>query len=137
YNEWLEYGYMQQGRVADARRVLEGCRQVVERVVAPHDNPPGNSTMGGMMSSNMLVESYADMRANFIIDAQLWNDDVVRSTLPAGDYPMAQLTFDYTNALAAIRRGDLAGARIAISKAESDRQAASATLAKATEQRYA
>src|SRR5436190_9739749 len=45
YNEWLEYGYMQQGRIADARRVLEGCRQVVERVVAPHDNPPGNSTM--------------------------------------------------------------------------------------------
>src|SRR6266446_6548021 len=95
YNEWLEYGYMQQGRVADARRVLEGCRQVVERAVAPHENTPGNNTMGGMMSSNMLVESYADMRANFVIDAQLWNDEIVRSTLPAGDDPMAQLTFDY------------------------------------------
>ena len=87
-----------------------------------------------VMSPSMLVESYADMRANFIIDSQLWNDDVVRSTLPAGDYPMAQLTFDYTNALAAIRRGDLPVARIAISKAESDRQRASA---KGTEQRYA
>jgi tetratricopeptide (TPR) repeat protein len=134
YNEWLEYGYMQQGRVADARRMVEGCRQAVERAVAPHDMPPGNKTMGSMvMSPNMLVESYADMRANFIIDGQLWNDDVVRSTLPAGDYPMAQLTFDYTNALAAIRRGDLAGARAAISKAESDRQRA---LPKGTEQRY-
>ncbi|HEX3082897.1 MAG TPA: hypothetical protein VHP99_00100, partial [Pyrinomonadaceae bacterium] len=114
--------------------MVEGCRQAVERAVAPHDMPPGNKTMGSMvMSPNMLVESYADMRANFIIDGQLWNDDVVRSTLPAGDYSMAQLTFDYTNALAAIRRGDLAGARAAISKAESDRQRA---LPKGTEQRY-
>src|SRR3954469_1952748 len=108
YNEWLEYGYMQQGRIADARRVLDGCRQSVERVTAAaaHDTGPGMQNMGTMMSSvNMSVRSYAEMRANFIIDAQLWNDDVVRSTLPAGDYPLAQFTFDYTNALAAIRRG--------------------------------
>jgi tetratricopeptide (TPR) repeat protein len=137
YNEWLEYGYMQQGRVADARRMIESCRQAVERAVAPHDSAPAKMTMGRVMSPDMLVESYADMRANFIIDGQLWNDDIVRTTLPAGDYPMAQLTFDYTNALAAIRRGDLPGARAAISKAESDRQRASATSAKATEQRYA
>src|SRR2546425_12751611 len=77
-----------------------------------------------MMSSNMFVESYADMRANFVIDAQLWNDDIVRSTLPAGDDPMARLTFDYTNALAAIRRGDLAVAREAVAPARSDRQRA-------------
>ncbi|HEX9422218.1 MAG TPA: hypothetical protein VF899_03190 [Pyrinomonadaceae bacterium] len=125
YNEWLEYGYMQQGRVADARRVLEGCRQAVERAASSHDNNQGSNTMEGMMSSiNIAVGSYADMRANFIIDAQLWNDDVVRLTLPAGDYPLAQLASDYTNALAAIRRGDLAGAREAASRAASDRQRA-------------
>jgi len=135
YNEWLEYGYMQQGRIADARRVLEGCRQAVERAVAPHDNTPGSNAMGGMrMSMSDVVGSYAEMRANFVIDAQLWNDDVVRSTLPAGDYPMAQLTFDYTNALAAIRRGDLNVAREAVSRAESDRQRA---LVSGKEQRYA
>ncbi|MDT4966880.1 MAG: hypothetical protein QOJ64_1617 [Acidobacteriota bacterium] len=134
YNEWLEYGYIQQGRIADARRVLEGCRQVVERAVAPHATTPGSSTMGGMMSSNMLVGSYADMRASFVIDSQLWNDDVVRATLPAGDYPLAQLAFDYTNALAAIRRGDLAVAREAVSHAENDRQRA---LVGGKEQRYA
>lgn len=138
YNEWLEYGYMQQGRVREAARVLVGCREVVERAVAPHDMAPGNKPMGSMvMSPNMLVESYADMRANFIIDGQLWNDDFIRLTLPAGDYPMAQLTFDYTNALAAIRRGDLPAAREAISKAESDRERVLAALAKATGQRYA
>src|SRR5256885_17036126 len=74
------------------------------------------------------------MRANFVIDAQLWNDEIVRSTLPAGDDPMAQLTFDYTNALAAIRRGDLAVAREAVARAESDRQRAAV---RGKEQRYA
>ncbi|MEP6637290.1 MAG: hypothetical protein ABJB97_11250, partial [Acidobacteriota bacterium] len=85
YNEWLEYGYMQQGRIADARRVLDGCRQSVERATAAasHNNSPGAQTMEAMMSSaSVAVRSYADMRANFIIDAHLWNDDLVRSTLP-------------------------------------------------------
>jgi len=58
---------------------------------------------------------------------------VVRATLPAGDYPVAQLTFDYTNALAAIRRGDLAAARNAMARAETDRQRA---LAKWKEQKH-
>jgi len=125
YNEWLEYGYMQQGRIADARRVLDGCRQSVEKATAApaHDTGPGMQNMGAMMSAaNMGVRSYAEMRANFIIDSQLWNDDVVRSTLPAGDYPFAQFTFDYTNALAAIRRGDLATAKASVARVENDRQ---------------
>jgi len=43
------------------------------------------------------------------------------------------LTFDYTNALAAIRRGDLAAARDAAARAETDRQRA---LAKWKEQKH-
>jgi hypothetical protein len=135
YNEWLEYGYLQQGRVADARGMLEGCRLAVERAMAPRDNTPGSKPMAGMrMSMGDVVASYADMRAMFVIDTQLWNDDVVRATLPAGDYPMAQLAFDYTSALAAIRRGDLTVARDAVARAESDRQRASMT---GKDQRYA
>src|SRR3989441_5458662 len=60
YNEWLEYGYLQQGRITDARRMLEGCREAVERAGAPHDNTPGSNTMGVMrMSMSDVVVSYA------------------------------------------------------------------------------
>jgi tetratricopeptide (TPR) repeat protein len=31
YNEWLEYGYLQQGRLRDAARLVEECRADVER----------------------------------------------------------------------------------------------------------
>ncbi len=128
-NEWLEYGYLQQGRVAEARRVFEGCRQAAEKAAAAASDPksPAHAAMSGMSMSGMTpammaVASYAEMRAHFLIDTQLWNDDAVRWTLPAGDYPFAGLTFDYTNAIAAIRRGDLAAAREAASRSESDRQ---------------
>ena len=125
YNEWLEYGYMQQGRVADARRVLEGCRRASEQAAAASQaKSPGKDTTAGRMPAFMAVGSYADMRANFLIETQLWNDDVVRWTPPPGNYPFAELAFDYTNALAAIRRSDLAGARVAVSRAEKDRQRA-------------
>jgi len=75
-----------------------------------------------MTPAMMLVGSYVEMRSHFLIDTQLWNDDAVRWTLPAGDYPFAELTFDYTNAIAAIRRGDLAASREAALRSESDRQ---------------
>jgi tetratricopeptide (TPR) repeat protein len=124
YNEWLEYGYLQQGRVADARRVLEGCRGAAEKAVAAASQAKSSDHpgMSGMTLAMGALDSYAEMRAHFLICTQLWNDEVVRWTLPAGDYPFAESTFDYTNALASIRRGDLAGAREAVSRVEKDGQ---------------
>ena len=132
YNEWLEYGYLQQGRVADARRVLEGCRQAAEKAAAAKPDPKASST-GGMMMSGMspamvALGSYAEMRAHFLIGTQLWNDNVVRWTLPAGDYPFAEATFDYANAIAAVRRGDLAATREAVSRVQSEGQRADAWM---------
>jgi tetratricopeptide (TPR) repeat protein len=127
YNEWLEYGYLQQGRVADARRVLEGCRGAAETAAAAAADPksPAHAAMSGMTMTGMTpamgaLNSYAEMRAQFLICTQLWNDEVARWTLPAGDYPFAEGTFDYTNALGALRRGDIADAREAASRVESE-----------------
>ena len=82
YNEWLEYGYLQQGRVADARRVLEGCRQTAEKAAAAAADPksPTHAAMSGMMMSGMTpamvaLDSYAEMRAHFLINTQLWSDE--------------------------------------------------------------
>src|SRR5215831_7391036 len=45
YNEWLEYGYLQQGRVADARRILEGCRAAAEKLAAAASKNAGHEGM--------------------------------------------------------------------------------------------
>jgi tetratricopeptide (TPR) repeat protein len=128
-NEWLEYGYLQQGRVEEARRILDGCRQTAEKAAAaasdaksPAHAAMSGMMMGGMTPAMMAVTSYAEERAHFLIDTQLWNDEVARWTVPAGDYALAQTTFDYANALAALHRGDLAGAREAASRVESGGQ---------------
>jgi hypothetical protein len=125
YNEWLEYGYLQQGRVEDARRILDGCRKAVEKAAAapPTSGAPGGGMMmGGMNPVMMAAGSYAEMRAHFLIDTQLWKDEAAQWKLPAGDYPFASLTFDYTDAIVAVRRGDWAAARPAVSRADDDKQ---------------
>src|SRR5260370_14489380 len=134
-NEWLEYGYLQQGRIENARRILDGCRQMAEKAAAAASDPksPAHAAMSGMMMSGMtpammLAGSYAEMRAHFLIDTPLWTEDVAHWTPPPGDSPFAQLTFDYTNALAALHRGDFAGARELTPRVESDGQRARAWI---------
>ena len=116
YPYWLEYGYMQLGRVSDARRMLTACREEALRQAARNSQ----GTHATVDSDNSSIGSYAEMRANFLIDSELWQDDVARWTFPAVNYPFAQLTFDYTDALVAYKSSDLAAARQAFSRAESD-----------------
>ncbi len=126
YPYWLEYGYMQLGRVSDARRVLEACRAEALRQSARNSNN-ASATADPDSSS---IGSYAEMRANFLIDSQLWQDEVASWTFPVGDYPFAQLTFDYTDALAAYKTSNLTAAREVLSRAEGDLKQASAWLVK-------
>jgi tetratricopeptide (TPR) repeat protein len=126
YPYWLEYGYLQLGRFDDARRVLEACRAEALRQAdrmsknpTPNRGPVGNS-----------VGSYADMRANFLINSELWQHEVVRWTFPPGDYPSAQLTLDYATALAAYKTSDFAAANIAREHMEDDARLARAWIDK-------
>ena len=132
YNFWLQYSYLQQGRIPDARRLLEACRRQAELEAS---TPPSGATAD---PDTTLMGSYSQMRARFVIDSQLWNDDVIRWTLPAGDFPSAQLTFDYTNAIAAIERKDDANARVYADRVMADRQKVEAWLErnKVEEPRY-
>src|SRR5262249_1715029 len=111
---------------------LEACRRQAELEA---NTPPSGATAD---PDTTLMGSYSQMRARFVIDSQLWNDDVVRWTLPAGDLPSAQLTFDYTNPIAAIERKDDANARVYADRVISDRQKVEAWLErnKVEEPRY-
>jgi hypothetical protein len=124
YAYWLEYGYMQQGRIQDARRVLEGCRDEAQHQATDLSNKAGASADPDTSS----IGSYAAMRANFLIDSELWQDEVAQWKIPAGDYPWAQLTLDYTDALIAYKTSHLAATREALTQMESDAKQANAWL---------
>ncbi|HSS97653.1 MAG TPA: hypothetical protein VLK33_11520, partial [Terriglobales bacterium] len=125
YNEWLEYGYLQKGRVEDARRILDGCRKQAEEAaeaLADPKNPRhakmADSMMSGMSPAMMLVSSYAGMRTHFLVTTRLWNDEVANWKIPPGDYPFPELDFEYADTLVAIGRRDNAAAHAAFARAE-------------------
>src|SRR5271167_4412659 len=121
YNEWLEYGYLQLERVSDARRVLEGCRRQAEHQAAKLALRPdsGDATS---------IDSYAVMRAHFLISSELWQDEVAHWSLPAGVFPLARFAFDYADTMAAHRNDQRILARQSLSRAEADAKVASAWL---------
>jgi hypothetical protein len=55
YGEWLHYAYLQRGRIEDARAVLNRCREEVDQ-------------------DRSTVNSFAQMRTDFLINTQLWGD---------------------------------------------------------------
>jgi len=124
YPYWLEYAYLQLGRIDDARRVLEACRTEASRQ-AERISRNASATADPDSSS---VGSYADMRVNFLIDSERWQDEVARWTFPAGNYPSAQLILDYATALAAYKTSNFAAAKEAREHMDDDARLARAWI---------
>ncbi len=93
---WLEYGYLQQGRYADARRTL---------ALMEADAAAG-------ASSGRAKAGFASMRAAYVVETRRWKGDAVALQVPADD---AHRDLDlFTTGFAAIESGDRAGARKAL-----------------------
>ena len=121
YNFWLQYSYLQQGRVADARRILEGCKREAEAAASV---PGGEFELD---PDNTSAGSYAQMRANFLIDTQLWKDEAASWAAPPNANPAARFTFDYATALAALKATSKAAPAL-VGRVEADRQLIEAQL---------
>lgn len=92
YTAWLEYGLLQQGRLADARRLLETTRP----------------NTGGPRRTTRLAHLLA-MRAHYLVNSMRWSDSVVAWPLDrTGTGPVPQAMDAFALGLAALRRGDRA-----------------------------
>ena len=113
YNLWLEYGYLQQGRFADAMRILSGCRgQAEEQSAAAHNH-------GAVDADNTAAGSFTQMRAHYLIETRDWNGEAASWKLPSSASAWTQLAFEYTDALAAFHRSDAAAARTLLAQMQS------------------
>ncbi len=88
YPEWLHYGYLQQGRFADAARVLEGCRAFVAQ-------------------SGRGTYSLGIMRAANVIDTKGWDGPAAAISVATERIGETAYRVDFTTGLAAAMRGDL------------------------------
>ncbi len=95
YNEWLMYGYQQQGRYADADALLMGC------FAQAHDERfPDRMRQAA-------ARSYAYMRSLNLADTRNWVGTPATSVVDGSRAPMfAQLGQAWGSGVAALHRGD-------------------------------
>jgi tetratricopeptide (TPR) repeat protein len=119
YNEWLEYGYFQQGRHREATKLLTACQRSGEAAIAKISD-----TSEAKKVSERFSRSLPTMRATAIIESQDWNGPATKLSMPASsdDYALALNRFSI--GYAAAQRGDTRQANISF--AELDGQVAGA-----------
>jgi tetratricopeptide (TPR) repeat protein len=106
YNVWLDYGYLEQGRIGNATRLLEHCRdQARARAPGSHDQ-------------ELDISSFVTMWSHYVLVTGAWSDSVARWSIDPGDGLGPRLTYWVTDGLAAASEGDLAAARAALEKVE-------------------
>ena len=101
YNEWLEYGYLQQGRPDSAAPVMAACWARVG--------------MGGRAGA---ANSYAQMRTAYLVDAGR-PDARWLGTLPTGADAETRADLAFGTGYAAFRRGDRAAMAAALAAMDS------------------
>jgi len=113
YPYWLEYGYLQQGRPAEARAILDACLESVDR-----DSDQG------------VRWHFTAMRARYLIDTEAWNEAAaLRLDADSGDEDSPEYLF--ADGLAAHHLGNPEAARVArerLAAIDSGDDAAKATI---------
>jgi len=112
YPFWLEYAYLQLGKMDEAKSVLTACRATVESQGAM--DHPGMS----MDPDSSLSSSFANMRLRYLLDTGEWTGEIANWQLPKSAGPGASVNFAFARALGEIARGRVAEARQALSELE-------------------
>src|SRR3954469_358868 len=68
--EWLEYGYLQQGRVAEAKKLVAGCHEAAMKMV------PVSAEQPAPYPDISPATSFAAMRSRYLFDTEDWTGDV-------------------------------------------------------------
>ncbi len=111
---WLAYGYVEQGRLANAREWVVGCEQQAAKAKyrpGMHDLDPDASAMG----------SAVDMWAHYIIDTEEWTGEMMNWTPDLDSAAAPRAAFQFARGFAAARRGDGATANDARTAFERER----------------
>jgi tetratricopeptide (TPR) repeat protein len=126
---WLAYAYLQQGRFADARRLVDGCAEEMRThpFMPEHEMGPQSA----LDYDNSSAASFAVMRSRYLIDSGDWSGPVAAMKVNAESLITAELARDWADAYGAVRFGKLDAAVAAIqrSRNSNERYVAAATAA--------
>ena len=112
YSYWLEYGYLEQGRIGEAEKVVADCRdEAAESGMAAR-------ARGTVDPDDSRVGSFAVMRSRFIVDTGRWNSEVAGWNVELGDAHMPEFNYAFGTGFAAAELGDVAAARESMASLE-------------------
>lgn len=107
---WLAYGYLQQGRFSNARRLVENCgEQMRER--------PDMGMGDHLDPDNTSAVSFSAMRTRYLIDTNDWSGPVSRLKVDVAHAISAEFTRDFADAFGAVRYGKIDIALEAVKRA--------------------
>jgi tetratricopeptide (TPR) repeat protein len=107
YPFWLLYGYLQQGRQQDAKKILQACRESALKDV-------DLDSEGSLDPDYTDLGSYVEMRSRYMLDTEGWKSEVAGWSVPTGKRLVPKLTQDFVAGFGAIRLGDVQKAREAL-----------------------
>ena len=113
---WLSYAYLQQGRFADARRLIDGCGEEMRShpFMPEHEMGPQSA----LDSDSSSAASFAVMRSRYLIDSGDWSGPVAAMKVNVENLITAEFTRDWADAYGAVRFGKLDAAVAAIERAK-------------------
>jgi tetratricopeptide (TPR) repeat protein len=103
YLHWLEYGYLQQGRFDDARKVLAIIQEDVQKQGTPR-----------------AIATLIRMRAAYILETERWNYEPVAHPVDLSKVKLTGTAIHlFTNGYVSLKNGDLTSARKILSDLQS------------------
>ena len=121
YNLWLEYGYLEQGRMHKAKEVLDACRTAALAAPVKESSSSGKSSrdtrmmpMASPQNRQLLLSAYAQMRLRYLLDSGNWSGEVAQWRMPEGADAGTRLSFLFAQGYGAIERHDVKGAHEAL-----------------------
>jgi tetratricopeptide (TPR) repeat protein len=113
---WLAYGYLQQGRFDDARRLVENCGEEMR-------THPYKADGADLLDyDNSSAASFAVMRTRYLVDSEDWSGPVRASVVNVDGVIAAEVTRDFAEAYGTVRYGKLDAAIAAIKRAADSRK---------------
>jgi tetratricopeptide (TPR) repeat protein len=111
-NLFLDYGYLEQGRIAEARRFLAECR----------DQDPKMAAMMKPGPRDLYADPFTTMWARYLLDTGDPTGDVARWGVDPVGLPASRLTYWFTRGFGAARQGNVAAIRTALATFEQAHQ---------------
>jgi tetratricopeptide (TPR) repeat protein len=108
YSYWLEYGYLEEGRIGEAKSVVAACREAAMQ--------PGMAARARDVvdPDDAIVSSFVEMRARYLVDTARWQDEVTAWQVDMGGALVSEINDTFATGFAAAERGDLPAAKTAL-----------------------